>query len=139
MSQRICKKCGFIGEMELDFPTRSNGYYRYSCKECWKKYQNSRYDEGKSNHYRRDFRNKSRKFVYDYLLTHSCVDCGESTPCCLDFDHVKGEKYKTIRDMIAGCYSINNIKIEIEKCEVRCANCHRKKTAKDFDWYKDLK
>jgi hypothetical protein len=31
---------------------------------------------------------------------------------------------------------LNQVKNEIEKCDVRCANCHRRKTAKDFNWYK---
>lgn len=26
------------------------------------------------------------------------------------------------------------LKTEIEKCEVRCANCHRRKTARDLGW-----
>ncbi len=136
--QKQCKKCGFIGEMEKDFPSRGDGRYRYSCWECWRKYQNSRYDEGKTAHYRTDFRNKSRKFVYEYLLGHPCIDCGEADPCCLDFDHVRGEKFKTIRDMIKDCFSIENIQKEIDKCEVRCANCHRRKTAKDQNWYSDV-
>lgn len=139
MPERICKKCGFVGEMEKDFPSRGNGGYRYSCWDCWRKYQNSRYDEGKSAHYRTEFRNKARQFVYDFLKEHPCVDCSESNICCLDFDHVKGVKFNNIQKMVRDCFSIEKIKLEIEKCEVRCANCHRKKTAKDFNWYKDLK
>lgn len=58
----------------------------------------------------------------------SCVDCGESDPVVLDFDHVKGEKRRAIADMVSNYYSIKTIKDEIRKCEIRCANCHRKKT-----------
>jgi hypothetical protein len=25
---------------------------------------------------------------------------------------------------------------ELQKCDVRCANCHRRKTARDFKWFK---
>jgi hypothetical protein len=46
----------------------------------------------------------------------------------LDFDHVKGEKKKAIADMVSNYYSIKTIKEEMRKCEIRCANCHRKKT-----------
>ena len=57
-----------------------------------------------------------------------CVDCGETEDVLLDFDHVKGEKRANISDMIYQGYSIKSIKDEIRKCEVRCANCHRRKT-----------
>ena len=33
-------------------------------------------------------------------------------------------------------YSSEKIKKEIEKCDVRCANCHIKKTIKQLKWYK---
>lgn len=134
---RKCKKCGEIKLLE-EFPTRSYGYYRHSCKICWRKYENSRYHAGYSSHYRDKYRNKTRKYVFEYLKNNPCIDCGEKEPCCLDFDHVKGTKYKTICKMVQGCYSIEKVHKEISKCEVRCANCHRKKTARDFKWYKDL-
>jgi hypothetical protein len=40
--------------------------------------------------------------------------------------------------MIQSGYSIAKIKEEIEKCEVRCANCHRKVTAQRGNWYRTL-
>ena len=57
----------------------------------------------------------------------SCVDCGESNPIVLDFDHVHGDKSHNISDMVNGSYAISSIKDEIRKCEIRCSNCHRKK------------
>lgn len=80
-----------------------------------------------------------RQFVVDYLGVHSCIDCGETNPVCLEFDHVRGRKYKAISAMIASAASIAAITKEISKCEVRCANCHRKKTAKQQRWYNTLR
>jgi hypothetical protein len=74
--------------------------------------------------------NKQR--VYDYLLTHPCVDCGESDPVVLEFDHVSGEKRSDIANWIMSGRSWRTILSEIEKCEVRCANCHRRVTARRF-------
>jgi hypothetical protein len=70
------------------------------------------------------------------LLHHSCVDCGESDPLVLDFDHVRGMKKRHVSRMISGGTSIETLRKEIEKCVVRCANCHRRKTARELAWFK---
>jgi hypothetical protein len=42
-------------------------------------------------------------------------------------------------ELIAGGYSIATIQAEIDKCDVLCANCHRKKTMDDRGWFRGKK
>ena len=70
----------------------------------------------------------------DYLRANPCVDCGERDIVVLEFDHVRGEKKYNLSQMTSGAFGVATIQAEIEKCEVRCANCHRRKTAKDQGW-----
>jgi hypothetical protein len=85
----------------------------------------------------KEHREKNRAKAVEYLENHPCVDCGETNPVVLDFDHVKGQKSFNIGRAISGSHrSWQKIMDEISKCEIRCANCHRKKTAIQFGWYK---
>lgn len=66
--------------------------------------------------------------IRQYLQTHPCVDCGEKDPVVLDFDHKNpDEKVDSISHLRHGRATWEDIWAEIQKCEVRCANCHRKK------------
>jgi len=78
--------------------------------------------------------NFKRFITFNYLLGHPCVDCGENNPVCLEFDHIDPKKkITTISDMIVGYnYSIEDLILEINKCEIRCGNCHAKRTSKMF-------
>jgi hypothetical protein len=81
-----------------------------------------------------------RQRFYDILKVSSCVDCGNNNPIVLDFDHkVHDEKTHEVSKMLHDGYSWERILEEISKCDVRCANCHRIKTAKEQNWYKNLK
>jgi len=62
---------------------------------------------------------------------HPCVDCGECDPIVLQFDHTRGKKFN-IGDAGRKGLSLPVVLREISKCEVRCANCHQRKTARDF-------
>jgi len=71
---------------------------------------------------------KNRGYVSFIKELYGCIDCGEDNPVVLDFDHVRGEKKNNISDMVNQSYCFETIQKEIDKCEVRCSNCHRKVT-----------
>ncbi len=65
------------------------------------------------------------------------MDCGEDDIIVLDFDH-RDQKTKkfNLAEAISGGISMSRIKTEIEKCDIVCANCHRRRTAKQFGHYR---
>jgi len=72
---------------------------------------------------------KVRQHLFELLTVRQCADCGEKDPLVLDFDHVDPKsKFKSVAKMLSGHYSWISVLKEIDKCEVRCANCHRRKT-----------
>lgn len=79
---------------------------------------------------------KVRQILLEYLSERECIDCGEKDPIVLDFDHKDPKaKFKGIHRMLAGHYSWDSLLKEIEKCEIRCANCHRRKSYVQFKYW----
>ena len=94
------------------------------CKTMTKRYYQTHKSNQKDKVAKRRHANKVH--IWKHLLVHPCVDCGEDDLRVLEFDHVKGEKINSISHMsLMACPKIEQ---EIEKCEVRCANCHARKT-----------
>ncbi len=79
-------------------------------------------------------RHRERNFerMMAYLRSHPCVDCGIDDPIVLDFDHLPQfeKRFAIARAINASTRSWQSIIAEIEKCEVVCANCHRRRTAR---------
>lgn len=66
----------------------------------------------------------------DYFSSHPCVDCGQDDIRCLEFDHRDaGEKLADVATLLRSRVAWSRIEAEIAKCDVRCANCHRRATA----------
>jgi hypothetical protein len=68
------------------------------------------------------------EYLLVYLREHPCVDCGEGDPVVLEFDHLRDKKFgvaQGFRDR-----EWQSVLDEIAKCEVVCANCHRRRTAR---------
>ena len=68
-----------------------------------------------------------KKAIRWYKQTKGCTDCGETDPIVLEFDHVRGEKAFNLVE--SSCRSLMSVWEEIQKCDVVCANCHRRRTS----------
>lgn len=75
----------------------------------------------------RPLRRRNLLFLANYLKVNPCIDCGESDPAVLDFDHV-GVKRAGVVQLAYREHSVASLEREIAECEVRCANCHRLRT-----------
>lgn len=82
-------------------------------------------------------REAARQVVREHLAANPCADCGESDPVVLEFDHIDPEKkqFNVSNAVRSGCVSLDRIKRDILNCVVRCANCHRRRTAQQFGWF----
>jgi hypothetical protein len=135
------KECSVCHRSDVEFhknKAKADGLQTI-CKGC-KKETGAKYFQDSKGHHRalnKERKRKARQWLFDYLKSHPCVDCSESDPVILEFDH-RSDKLMGISAMMSLGFSIPKIEAEIAKCDVRCVSCHRKKTAKDFEWYKDL-
>lgn len=74
--------------------------------------------------------NPKRLFV-DVIKSMPCTDCNLNWPShVMDFDHRdQSIKIATISRMVNDHrYSITDVETEISKCDLVCANCHRRRT-----------
>jgi hypothetical protein len=111
------KHCGGCDQnlpMDTEHFFRSGKGWQALCKTCF----STRYS---GRHIQR---------VRDLKDGKPCMDCGESFPFyVLDYDHRPDvEKKGEIAKMVSGTYTWEKILEEIAKCDLICANCHRKRT-----------
>jgi hypothetical protein len=132
----ISKRCGRCRrDLPLDEFNRMGDGLQHWCRSCFRDYFRHRGDVHR--HQSRAARRKrvaaARRFIAAFLAEHPCVDCGEADPRVLDFDHV-GEKAALVSALAAWGAPPRRMEAEIAECEVRCANCHRRVTARRAGW-----
>lgn len=130
------KTCGSCG---LDLPVsafnRAGAGLQHWCRECFREYFRRR----GATHVRQVVAAKAKRVAATrgrmarFFASHPCVDCGECDPDVLDFDHI-GVKRELVSALVARAAPWARIIEEIERCEVRCANCHRRVTAQRAGW-----
>jgi hypothetical protein len=71
----------------------------------------------------------AKEYVLSVKQRSHCVDCGNTDWRVLDFDHLPGFE-KSLNLAAAGSqgWSVARIDLEMAKCEIVCANCHRIRT-----------
>lgn len=144
---KTCTKCEVEkDESEFYADKRQRAGLRSYCKQCQsnrgkEKYTtDSAFRERKLANTAAYIKGRRREFqirILTILKNTGCKDCGETDPIVLDFDHLR-DKTDGISRMVRNHYSWEDIELEISKCEVRCSNCHRRKTAKERNYYVDI-
>jgi len=78
-----------------------------------------------------DRRRSHRAWLHEYKADSAgCTRCEESRPACLDFHHRDPDtKRMAVNEMVTHGYSTAELHEEIERCELLCANCHRREHA----------
>lgn len=141
---KLCLGCKQQKDLsQFNFKNKAKGTRQSQCKDCTREqlkrhyYHNVSYYLNKAKIRNKKERTLKRKYIWNYLRQHPCVDCHEKDIIVLTFDHVE-EKTRNIGEMINWGTSLKSIIEEIKKCEVRCANCHLRRTAKQFKWLKNM-
>src|SRR5262249_12655903 len=138
MEQRLCRRCRIAKPIDgFPFVNERQGRRRFICNACRAVYNREHYKANKlayvqkARDWRKSRRIELRTIVWEYFNTHPCIDCGESDPVVLEFDHVSKKKEAEVAVLVHKAVSIETLMEEIAKCEVRCANCHRRRHAKE--------
>ena len=147
MTTKTCTKCQ-IPKILDDFydDARQSSGKRPDCKECQKNQGRTKYatdetfrqnKQAQAKAYQHIRRREFQIRILTILKHTGCKDCSEKDPLVLDFDHMRDKKSGVSR-LLRNNASWDDIEAEIAKCEVRCSNCHRKKTAKERGYYADI-
>ena len=136
-----CPKCRNMLELAAfswSVTRKRGGSY---CRACQNEYSQAHYRRNTHLHNvrratnRKRYKLRNQRMLMGYMRARSCVDCGERDTCVFEFDHVQGAKCSDISLMVHRGLSWRRIEKELAKCVIRCANCHRRKTAREFGWW----
>lgn len=129
-----CRECK-QEKPEEEFPYRdmARGVRHRLCKTCRTIYNQSWYAKNAATHKlavaatRVVLRDRNWQWLQDLKADLKCIRCGETYAACLDFHHRDGTtKDMSLGEAISHGWSIARLEAELAKCDVLCANCHRR-------------
>ena len=134
-SLRRCTRCG-----ERKSPSafalrrRKTEQLDTYCRACRAAYGREHYAANRQRYIDQTAARKSAladervRYLLSFFEDHPCVDCGQADPVVLEFDHLGDKLFNIGSDLIRRPWQA--ILDEIAKCDVVCANCHRRRTAR---------
>ena len=129
-----CARCGQelpLSEFRIKNP--KTGLRTSYCIPCIRANSKAHYEANKATYIARAkaarpiVRARNMTLVVEYLHEHPCIDCGNADVRVLEFDHLRDKAFD-VSAKLSDC-SWKTLLEEIEKCDVVCANCHRRRTA----------
>ena len=114
---RVCNECQCIRMQRK----RENPERRQLGAEKARKWRKANPEQNRTNY---TSARKTRRDWVDSQRTQ-CSRCPETRTPCLDFHHRNPNEKEVNVSVAISHWSIERLKIEIAKCDVICANCHR--------------
>ena len=123
----------------FSFHRKALGTRQTRCKPCATTYGKAHYaknpepQKARNKVRSREMHRRGVVFMAQYLALNPCVDCGEADVDVLEFDHIELRRRaggKPVTSLTG--QSESRILAEIAKCEVRCANCHTRRTRRQM-------
>jgi hypothetical protein len=130
------RRCGSCEEFkpvaEFAWRRKARGQRDNLCRVCRSAYHREHYQANRQRYIdqaaaqKRKLRYERTVYLLEFFKSHPCVDCGEKDPVVLEFDHLREKLFDVAQAL--PYRSWDSILLEIAKCEVVCANCHRRRT-----------
>jgi hypothetical protein len=131
---RRCGRCHTLKPIEqFNWRRKARGQRDNLCRPCRSAYHREHYLTNRQRYIdqaaaqKKKVRLQRTLYLIEYFSMHPCLDCGETDPVVLEFDHVRDKCFEITAALPDRSWQ--SILDEIEKCEVVCANCHRRRTA----------
>ena len=132
--ERRCGRCNDVKPLtEFNWRRKGRGQRDNLCRACRSAYHREHYLANRQRYIDQARQRKQllalerTTYLIEYFRTHPCIDCGESDAVVLEFDHVCDKSFDVAQALPYRTWQ--SILDEIAKCEVVCANCHRRRTA----------
>lgn len=108
------------------------------CRPCRADYKQEHYAANRQRYIDQAMARKRRlaaeraAFLFVFFRSNPCSDCGETDPLVLEFDHRSDKLFGIARGLRDRSWP--TLLNEMAKCDVVCANCHRRRTARRGGW-----
>lgn len=137
MDGKVCVTCHvWLPMTAYNERARAKDGHQARCRACSRAWYEENKVEHRKNVRRRNdrVRRELQEVVRRHLLAHPCVVCGETDLRVLEFDHRDpAAKRASVGVLQGGSFSLARLLEEIDRCDVKCANCHRIRTMGDCD------
>ena len=132
--EKLCVLCS--KQFTIEGRNTRQTYCSASCRRKRWQRENKEYGINKTRKFRENnpgYLGPKRQAMADKITSIKesvpCKDCNQYFPaCCMEFDHISTNKHAEIGLMVARGRSWDDVEMEMRKCEIVCANCHRIRT-----------
>lgn len=132
---KVCARCR-VRKPASNFAwhRKARGQRDTYCRPCRAAYKREHYAANRERYIANAHRRKQAialehaGHLVELCRKRPCVDCGETDPLVLEFDHLGDKRFNIAKGLRT--HSWPAVLDETAKCEVVCANCHRRRTAR---------